>query len=72
MAIAAQPRTAQVVSANGTAMFNMLSARKKSDKHDTAFETAVKQWMRLRALAMDFSVAVSGMAGGGKRTVIFS
>ena len=44
-------------------MFNMLSARKKSDKHVTAFETAVKQWMRLKALAVDFSVAVSGMAG---------
>ena len=63
MMMAAQPRTAQVVSANGTAMFNMLSARKKSDKHVTAFETAVKQWMRLKALAVDFSVAVSGMAG---------
>ena len=63
MATANQPRMAQVVSVSGFAMFNTLNARKKSDRHDTAFETAVKQWMRLKALAVDFSVAVSGMAG---------
>jgi hypothetical protein len=62
----------QVISVSGFAMFNALNARKKSDRHDTAFETVVKQWIRLKALAMDFSVSDSGMAcTEGSKTVIF-
>ena len=65
MATANQPKMAQVVSVSGFAMFNTLKARKKSDRHDTAFETVVKQWIRLKDLAMVFSVSDSGMAGEG-------
>jgi len=61
MTMAAQPRMVQVVSANGIAMFTALKARKNSDKQATAFETVVKQWIRLKAFAMDFSVSDSGM-----------
>ena len=54
-----------VVSISGFTMFSTLNARKKSDRHDTAFETVVKQWIRLKDLAMVFSVSDSGMEDEG-------
>ncbi len=61
MMMATQPRMVHVVSVNGIAMFTALKARKNSDRQATAFETVVKQWIRLKALAVDFSVSDSGM-----------
>ena len=61
MMMATQPRMVHVVSPSGTAMFTALKARKNSDRQATAFETVVKQWIRLKTFAVDFSVSDSGM-----------